>query len=519
MATSDPQDDRDRRGSGEPRRPGEGGRRQLVRTGTLSAGVLLTLALLLLVNYFGWKYYKRFDWTASRLYTLSAKSREVVKRLDHDVDAVVFLRPQDDLYQPVRELLSRYAAASPRIHVRMIDPEKNPVEAQQLVTRYQVTTPGIVLAGPKDRRVLDSNELAEFDFSGVQLGQKPEMTGFKGEQLITGALMQLSQGRKPKVLFTTGHGEAALDERGPHGFSGAEDILGRDNFDLAEWASLGKPAVPDGTDLLVVAGPKASFVQPEIDAFTAYLKRGGRMLVLLDPVLGRAPGTGLLTTGLESWLAGYGVKVGDDIVVDPSNPLPFFGAETIFANRYGDHPVTRSLRQGNLPVLVSLARSVGKGVPPAGLAVTQLVETSADGWGETDIAHLDKVAKDARDVPGPVPLAVAVATGTDKPADPDSPTPAPKPNPQGLRLVVFGDSDFADNQLLQANVGNSVMLSGALDWLIQRDSLLGIPPKKTEQVHLSLSKSELRSVYLLSLLVLPGLGVVLGVWIYFRRRR
>lgn len=507
----------------EPRpssqKPAGASRRQLVRTGTLSAGVILIFALLVLLNYFGWKYYKRFDWTASRLYTLSPKSIEVAKRLDRDVDAVVFLRPQDDLYQPVKELLSHYAAASPRIHVRMIDPEKNPVEAQQLVTRYQVTTPGIVLATAKDRRVLDSNELAELDFSAVQLGQKPEMTGFKGEQLVTGALMQLSQGRKPKILFTTGHGEASLDDRGPRGLSGAEDLLGRDNFDLSEWASLGKPAVPDGTDLLVVAGPKASFVEPELDAFSAYLKKGGRMLVLLDPVLGRTAGAGLQPTGLEGWLAGYGVKVGDDIVVDPSNPLPFFGAETIFTNHYGDHPITRSLRQGNLPVLVSLARSVGKGTPPPGFAVTQLLETSAEGWGETDIANLEHVAKDAKDVPGPVPLAVAVAPGSDKPADPDSPAPPPKPNPQGMRLVVFGDSDFADNQLSQANVGNSVMLSGALDWLIQRDTLLGIPPKKTEQVHLSLTASELRSVYILALLVLPGLGVVLGVWIYFRRRR
>ncbi len=508
-----------RRDLPDPKKPTGASRRQLVRTGTLSAGVILTFALLVLVNYFGWKYYKRFDWTASRLYTLSAKSREVAKRLDKDVAAVVFLRPQDDLYQPVKELLARYAAASPRIHVRMIDPEKNPVEAQQLVTRYQVTTPGIVLATAKDRRVLDSNELAELDFSAVQMGQKPEMTGFKGEQLVTGALMQLSQGRKPKILFTTGHGEASLDDRGPRGLSGAEDLLGRDNFDLSEWASLGKPAVPDGTDLLIVSGPKASFVLPELDAFAAYLKKGGRMLVLLDPVLGQAAGSGLQATGLEGWLAGYGVKVGSDIVVDPSNPLPFFGPETIFANRYGDHPITRSLRQGNLPVLVSLARSIAKGTPPAGFAVTQLLETSAEGWGETDLAHLEKVAKDARDVPGPVPLAVAVAPGSDKPVDPDSPAPPPPASPQGLRLVVFGDSDFADNQLLQANVGNSVMLSGVLDWLIQRDTLLGIPPKKTEQVHLSLTASELRSVYILSLLVLPGFGVVLGVWIYFRRRR
>ena len=46
-------------------------RRWLVRAGTLSAGVLLIAALLVIVNYLGDKYHKRFDWTSSSLYTLS----------------------------------------------------------------------------------------------------------------------------------------------------------------------------------------------------------------------------------------------------------------------------------------------------------------------------------------------------------------------------------------------------------------------------------------------------------------
>src|SRR5262249_4342903 len=156
------------------------------------------------------------------------------------------------------------------------------------------------------------------------------------------------------------------------------------------------------------------------------------------------------------------------IVVDPSNPLPFFGPETIFVNKYGDHPITRPLSQGGLPSLVSLVRSVGKGEAP-GYTVTTLLETTPGGWGETDLAHLDKVAKDTSDVAGPVSLAVAVTQGApEKPADPDSPLPPPKPaaNPKGPRLVVVGDSDFADNQLLQANTGNSVLLSNIVNWLV-----------------------------------------------------
>lgn len=485
-------------------------RRRLVRTGTLSAGILLLLALLAIVNYFGWKYYKRFDWTGSRIYSLSPKSREVLRQLHGDVDVVMLMPPEQNLYEPTRELLQRYAAASPHLHLRIVDPEKNAALAEQLARRYNVTTAGVVFAAAsgKDRRVVDSSELADFDFSGVQMGQQPEMTGYKGEQLFTSALLQLAEGRKPKILFTTGHGEHSLDDSGPRGLSTAREILGRDNFEIEEWASLGKPAVPEKTDLVVVAGPTSSFVQPELAAFSAYVRGGGRLLIMLDPTLS---GSTLVDTGLEPWLAGYGAKVGRDIVVDPANPLPFFGSETLFVKDYGEHPITKAMRSGNLPVIVSLARSAGKGEPPPGVTVTELLRTSSQGWGETDLAHLDQVAKDARDVPGPVSLGVAVEIKGGGGASPAAARPA--------RLVVFGDSDFALNQLVRANATNSMLLANSLNWLVERQSLLGIPPRKTEQVRISLSSGELRTVYLLSLLLLPGLAVAAGISVHRIRRR
>ena len=481
-------------------------RRQLVRTGTLSAGVLLLAALLLIVNYFGWKYYKRFDWTKSQLYSLSEKTLNVLKGLHKDVDFIVFLSPeQNEIFQPTSELLSRYAAASRRVHVRVVDAAKRPVEAQQLVQRYGVTTTGVVVVSGKDKRVIDSNDLAELDFRTVQTTGAPQMTGYKGEQLFTSALVQLSEGRKPKILFTTGHGEHALDDQSGRGLSGAQQLLGRDNFELSEWASLGKSAVPPGTDLLVIAGPTGSFVQPELDAFSAYLNSGGRMLVLLDPTLGPAAGTGLVSTGLEGWLARYGMKVGQDIVVDPSNPLPFFGPETIFSKEYGEHPITKALAEGNLPVLLSVVRSIAPANAP-GIKLTELLHTSSAGWGETDLANLDKVARDPSDVAGPVSIGVVAESG------------ATAPGKRPMRLVAIGDSDFAANQLMQANVANTVLLSNALNWLVEREALLGIPPKKTEQVKLTLTRDEIRRIYLLAA-ALPILAVVLGTAVFFRRRR
>lgn len=479
-------------------------RRWLVRTGTLSAGVLLIAALLAIVNYFGWKYHKRFDWTSSRLYTLSDKSENVVRDLKKDVDFIVFLQPGDELYEPVRELLSQYDAASQRVRVRYVDPQRDRIEAERLIQQYQISGYGVVVASGKDKRVIPSNDLAELDFSGMEMGQAPTLSGFKGEQLFTGAILQLGEGRKPKLIFTTGHGERSLDDQGPEGLAGIQQLLGQDNFDVEEWSALGKTAVPPGTDLVVIAGPRSPFLQPELSALAAYLNNGGRVLALLEPTLGQMEGTGLTPTGLETWLGQFGVKLGNDIVVDPPNTIPGFTAATLFANEYGDHAVTNALSQSRLPVLFSVARSVAGG-QAAGLTVTELARTSGEGWGETNLAALAEVERDDNDLTGPVSLGVAVE--------------GEKAQGRKTRLVVFGDSDFATNQLVQANSPNQILLSNALNWLVEREALLAIPPRKTEQVRLNLTQEQGLSIYAIVLLLLPALAAAAGIVVWSRRRR
>jgi ABC-type uncharacterized transport system involved in gliding motility auxiliary subunit len=543
--------------------------RGLLRGTTLGAGVLLVAALLVLVNYFGWKYWKRFDWTSSKLYSLSDKSKGVLGELDSDIEVVVFMTPGSQLYVPVTELLSRYEAASSRIKVRTLDAERNPVEARRLLEQYDVQTANVVVfsAGEGERRAIEEADLAEYDYSGMQMGQAPQIREFKGEQMFTGAILEMVEQRKPKILFTTGHGEAAPDDVSPRGLSQAQDLVGRDNFAVETWSSLGQDQVPAGTDLVVVAGPQVGFLEPELQALTRYLIGGGRVLLLLDPVLGAS---GLEHTGFGPWLEGYGVELGDDIVVDPANPLPFYSAETFFANQYDSHPITEALEDANYPVIFSLARSVAT-LPQdtdAGLKATQLVRSSPDAWGETDLVKLDEVAKDDADVPGPVGLGVAVELEPGAAAPPtaeddgsltvldeeDRPPPAaagasgmaqePPPGAgeaangvpgaatataaagdaaaetkaRAGRLVVFGDSDFASNAQLGA-VGNPTLLLNALNWLVERENLLAIPAKKADQIQLNLTRRDLGTIYLIVLAALPLASLSVGLAVYLRRRR
>jgi len=86
------------------------------------------------------------------------------------------------------------------------------------------------------------------------------------------------------------------------------------------------------------------------------------------------------------------------------------------------------------------------------------------------------------------------------------------------RLVVFGDSDFATNGQL-ANVGNPTLVANAFNWLLERQNLLGIGPKKPEQVRLTLTPGELAAITWGTMLGLPALAVGAGVLVWARRRR
>ncbi|MCB9378638.1 MAG: GldG family protein [Holophagales bacterium] len=505
--------------------------KRVVQGSMWGAGVLLVVALVAIFNYFGMKYYQRWDWTGEKLYSLSEKTEKVLDGLSKPIEVTLFLQPSSSLYDASKELLERYAARSKEITLREVDPERNLVEAQSLVDKYQIQSLNVVVfdAGD-DRRVVEESALADYDYSGMQFGQQPTMKGFKGEEAFTSAVVELVEKKKPKVLWTTGHGEASFDDFGPEGISKLKDLLGKENLEMTEWASLGQPDVPAGTDLVVIAGPRANFVQPELDALDRYLDGGGRMLVMLDPELdGKG---GLIQTGLEPWLAGRGVDVGANLVVDPSATLPFYGAETIFVNATGRSPVVESLMQANLPVIFALARSVRVGTAPADYEGSTLLQTTADGWGEVDLANLRGVEKGDADVAGPVPVGVVVAAkdaakpepfdeedlGLDEEAPEEPAADAAVDARPKWRLVVFGDSDFARNGQI-ANVGNPTLASNAFNWLLERKELLGIGPKKPEQVRLTLTPDQLSAITWGTLAGMPALAIVAGVLVWRRRRR
>ena len=151
--------------------------------------------------------------------------------------------------------------------------------------------------------------------------------------------------------------------------------------------------------------------------------------------------------------------------------------------------------------LFPLTRSIAQVTPqPKGVSWDSLARTSEQSWGETNRDELQRgVAKpDPADPKGPLTVA-AVAT-KDK-----------------ARLVVYGTSNLASNQFLNLQ-GNRDFFLNTVSWLAEEEDQISIRPKDAKQTPVFLNANQAQLVFLLPVVVVPGLVLLGGIVAVVRRR-
>jgi len=84
-------------------------------------------------------------------------------------------------------------------------------------------------------------------------------------------------------------------------------------------------------------------------------------------------------------------------------------------------------------------------------------------------------------------------------------------------VVVLGDSDFATNALLGFQ-GNQDFFLNTVAWLAQDVDLISIRAKEPEDQRLFVTRQQQQNVLLVSLLLVPGAFVVMGIAAWWKRR-
>jgi ABC-type uncharacterized transport system involved in gliding motility auxiliary subunit len=461
------------------------------RYGTVSIiGILVAIGIFAAVNYLGSRQTKRWDLTENQAHSLSEQSIKILQGLDEPVQFTVY--DQETGFDRFRNRLETYQYESDQVKVEYVDVDRQPARAKEAgITQY-----GTVVATYRNR--------------------EQRLTTSIEEQDVTNALIKLVSGAEKKVYFTVGHGERETDSADRlRGYNAITAALGNDNFAVAPLPLIQQQQVPEDATVVIVAGPTTDFLAPEIDAMKRYVARGGKVLALIDP----PPAAGADLPNLVGFLKEWSIELGTDVVVDASGIGQLFGgdASVPVVLNYPAHPIT-----DNFGVMTAFphARSVQAG--QGGTHTPQpLLETSQQSWAETDLKNFaagNVEFNEGGDRRGPVSVGVAVsAPAAEPPAPPlagNASPDAPKPE---SRIVVIGDSDFAGNNALGIQ-GNQDLFLNAVNWLAQQEDLIAIRPRDAQDRRITLTADDQQRVFLLSILVIPGLVFAGGVYSWWRRR-
>lgn len=528
-------------------------RRLLYGYNAVLSGLLL-LFILLLVNvlpYSGVWPFKALaqtsDWTSTGLYSLSQATKERLAKLDQPVKIYVILSSQDGLGNEVDTMLQSLREHTNRITVETLSPDINFKEVDALVAKYQLTDPRGLLV------VYGTDPNTSFEFiprKDLYTDTSTEDTRrfvFKGESAFTKALTYLSEGKtKPVVYFTQGHGELDFNDRDAQrpdkGIGLVADKLGQASYEpKALTFEVEKPKVPDDADIVVIARPRTEFSADTVAALRTFAtgggKKKGKLVILLDVVATRDGK--MAQTGLEPFLAEFGVQVGNDrlLAMRNRNPLELIAV----TNPKGNNPIARAFfpEDSIQPVVFSVtdARTVSPAPQNPGaparytaemllFAVPDLLivpEANLNADPQTVAADLRKNTAQLRERLLQTPQSLAVTVSETKSAAP----PIPGHEFMGggesqPRMVVFGDASWVSNSEIASRVGqnNYDLFASCVNWLRERPDVgaQAVADKTRAEFRLPPDVGGMRLLLLpVTLILLTVVCLGTGVWIVRRR--
>jgi len=443
--------------------------------------------ILVAVNYIASVHHARLDLTAEKVYSLSSQSVQVVKQLKKPLKLFGFFAGGEN--PAARQLFEQYGYASPKVSFELVDPDKHP----ELAEKFKVSVMGTT----------------HLQYGDEGAGGEGTNVTELSEESLTNAILRVSKEGKKVVYFSDGHGEANPDDNaGQDGYGQVKTALEGEGFEVRKVLLASQAAVPDDCTLLIIAGPQKPLLPHEIDAISAYLKKGGRALVTFRaPRPNNEVDEAALATLIDQW----GVKAGNNVIVDQVVRLfagPALGLNPI-VTEYGPHPITRDFKERTL---FPMARSVTpEGNLKDGLVVTALAKTSDTSWGETDIDGIFKRQEaklDANDIRGPIDVADAVDADLDKLGW----------GKGKARIVVFGSTEFADNQYL-TNFFNRDFVVNSADWLAGAENQISIRPRALRASRFRLTVDQFSIVFALSVMMLPELLLIAGIAVWWERRQ
>ncbi len=448
-------------------------RKQLIYGAGTLISVVSTVGIIVVINYLLFRTDVRFDVTQGKLHTVSTQTIRVLNSVENEIVITGFFKDQGADRSSFRDLAKEYSRRNDNIKVDFINPDKEP----GLAKKFGIKEYGSVVIAKGD--------------DSVKLRLTDPITGGiikNSEEEITNAILKLNRESDKTVYYLIGHGQRDMGNSvDAEGLGLLRKTIVDEGYNVKEFLILRGEELPRNNSILIVAAPTQAFSLKEIQYIKSYLDGGGRAVFLFEPRSGKE---------LASILKSYGIKLSDDVIIDPSSKLEGGGDIAPIVSDYPYHEITEDFRYATV---FPYSRSLD--IVSGSYDTEVLAQTGKYSWSETDFELFDEgvAQKDDSDTPGPLGVAAIGESGNNG------------------RIAVFGSVDFVSNVNLEFS-GNRDFFLNTLNWVSGDENLISIRPKKLNAGNLTITTKQVDIIQIFTIGIIPAVILFSGLAIWWRRR-
>lgn len=437
----------------------------------MNMGVLILLAVTFLVciNYLAYKHNKTWDLTEERLNSLSEQTTKLLDGLKDDLQVMVFYKGNEvgELKGKIKQSLAIYQEYSNKVKTQFVNMYVDqPLALQYLTGQTDIEQAKVmVFLEHKGKRV----RVDDVDESG-----------------ITAGIIKVTRVSATKIYLLQGHGERDLASDDDQGIQQLVKGLTEASFQVEPLNLLDKKEVPADAAAVAIVGPQMPYLENELQALRAYIGKGGRIFMAIDP-------------GLRHNLAGLAKTMG----VEFSNNYIFSllqiagqGPATVVGRRFDpSSEITKSIPTGTYSMfpLASELKSAGDKT----IETKELVKSDDRSFTVTD------PTKPVTAQPKTQAVTIGFgARGTE--------------TGKTFEAVIFGDSDFLSNRAIMFGANRDLVMNAFAELTNQKD-LISIKPKLPKGTLVMLTEYSRYGIIIVLMLV-PVLLFISGGVLWFRRR-
>ena len=507
----------------------------------------------MLINFLSTRRFIRADLTEDKRYTISKATKNVLDTLDDIVTITAYFstNPAEvaQIRRDVRDVLEEYNAFSKKLQIDFVNPADFD-DGQKQELRFKGIPEVQINVVKKDKA-----EIANV-YMGISIGYsgKEEILPIVRstanlEYELTSTILKVTTKEAKTVGFLTGHGEFDINAQNHQQFRQLLDKNGQGQYNLTSVDLQDGQAVDDTVATLVIAGVMQPLTDREKYEIDQFIMRGGRAIFLVDPIQ-LQPGTlqgAPLSTGLNDLLEHYGVKLGNNLLLDRRfhdsarfqqgfmtviQPYPYF-VKIIKPNFSVENTITNQLEAVTLPWTSSLEIAAKEGITATPLAKTSEFGQSIQGYynlmpnspiPESDLkAYTVAAALEGKfnsfyagkEIP---PIATTADTEESETLTSvqDVEARPTKTESEETQIVVVGTAQF----LTQLRPDGVDFFLNTVDWLTLGDALIGIRSHTiTDRPLREVSEIEKNFIRYLCTIGIPLLVVVFGLLRYSLKRR